>query len=59
MALLYAPQPGRRTRTMLSSKSKQGQRFLREQSESVRDNVSEAFGRGRVAVSKSMRGFMG
>ncbi len=57
--LLYAPQQGSRTRAKLAAKSKQGRRFLREQSRELRDNVEETFGRGRVAVSKSIRGFMG
>ncbi|HTS77524.1 MAG TPA: YtxH domain-containing protein [Bryobacteraceae bacterium] len=57
--LLYAPQAGWRTRAKVAAKSKQGRRFLAEQSCELRDNVSETFGRGRIAVSKSIRGFMG
>jgi len=57
--LLYAPQAGRRTRAKLAAKSVQGQRFLREHGAEIRDNVAETFGRGRVAVGKSIRGFWG
>lgn len=57
--LLFAPQPGRRTRALLASKSKQGRRFLRDRSAELCDNVAGTWGRGRVAVAKSMRGFWG
>ena len=57
--LLYAPQKGKHMRSMLASKSKQGRRFIREQTSDWKDNVSETFGRGRLAMSKSIRGFMG
>lgn len=57
--LLYAPQPGRRTRAMIASKSKQGQRFLRDQSAKLRDGVEDTFGCGRVAITRSMRHVLG
>lgn len=57
--LLYAPQAGRRTRTQIASKTKRSRRFLREHSAGLRDNVTDTFGRSRLAVSKSIREFMG
>jgi gas vesicle protein len=50
-ALLYAPNTGIRTRAMIASKAKKGQRFVKDQSGDLRDSMADALKQGKQTLS--------
>lgn len=55
VALLYAPKSGSRTRKMISLKTKAGRLFLKDQTDDIRENVTDAVERGRTVVRRTVQ----
>ena len=53
VGLLYAPRQGARTRAMVAAKTKQGQRFVKEQAEEIHDKVVDQVERGKEVFNRT------
>jgi len=56
VALLYAPRAGSRTRALVAAKAKQGQQFVKEQGEELRDQVVGQAERRKEALFRAAEG---
>lgn len=52
VGIMFAPQSGSETRTLLRSKANEGGDYLKRRGEDLRDSASEFVERGKTAVSR-------